>query len=651
MVDVAQLVEPRIVIPVVVGSNPIIHPIPPKFLSLLLSNFKCFSNILMKKITQQINSYTISDILSRVRSGVYVIPQFQRDFVWRPNQILGLIDSIARDYPVGSLLTLIENPEIRFDSKSIHAMIKEEESDSENSRKQIEYILDGQQRITSIARVFLNAIPKNPKKEKESYAFYFDLKSMYKDFKSGDWIVLRSNTNKTDAVRLENNQLIRADIILDSTQTNKFVREYFRKSTDPKLDFPENEDMKEDAITDATSRINDIFHTIRDYRIHVLVLGADSPLESVCRIFETINSTGTKLNTFDLAIAKFFPDPDLRKLWDKSKEDFTILKDFNVEGERVLQVLALLEAKINPPETGGFPEVTRSRLLNTKSDFIKTHWNVAVKALVDVYQWVTDRGAAPKRLSNKAILVAMAASNIVNNAVIRRTFSNADAVLQKWYLTKIMPPVNFIATNYRISEDFNTLCGYFEKNEPLDFKKVELSKSDLIKDIHSPTENRYKAIQCIIAITAKKDFISGETLGITELEDHHIFPLSLSKGQSKEYKNLLNSIINRIVISKKTNRELTNRHPADYFRELRKTVLADKTIVEAKRRLKDCCLPDNIESPDFSKQFEDSNFESFLEHRANLILERVRDILGEHLSEEITTTHRYSEDEPDYLDE
>ncbi|MEN9848625.1 MAG: hypothetical protein RL368_1365, partial [Pseudomonadota bacterium] len=28
MVDVAQLVEPRIVIPVVVGSNPIIHPIP-----------------------------------------------------------------------------------------------------------------------------------------------------------------------------------------------------------------------------------------------------------------------------------------------------------------------------------------------------------------------------------------------------------------------------------------------------------------------------------------------------------------------------------------------------------------------------------------------------------------------------------------------
>ena len=214
-----------------------------------------------------------------------------------------------------------------------------------------------------------------------------------------------------------------------------------------------------------------------------------------------------------------------------------------------------------------------------------------------------------------------------------------------------MPPVKFTATNYRITEDFNTLCVYFEKGLPLDFKKIELSKSMLIDDIHSPTENRYKAIQCIIAIAAKKDFISGESLGITELEDHHIFPLSLSKGQSKEYKNLLNSVVNRIVISKKTNRELTNRHPADYFRELRKTVMADKTISEAKKRLKDCCLPDNIESPDFSKQFEESNFEDFLKHRAKLILERVKEILGEHLSEETTNTHRYSEDEPDYLDE
>jgi hypothetical protein len=47
-----------------------------------------------------------------------------------------------------------------------------------------QYVLDGPQRITSIARAFLNAHPQK--------AYYFDLKSLYKDFTSEenfDWIV------------------------------------------------------------------------------------------------------------------------------------------------------------------------------------------------------------------------------------------------------------------------------------------------------------------------------------------------------------------------------------------------------------------------------------------------------------------------------
>ena len=52
MVDVAQLVEPRIVIPVVAGSIPVVHPIPPSkifyqilkslFLSGLVFQVKCW---------------------------------------------------------------------------------------------------------------------------------------------------------------------------------------------------------------------------------------------------------------------------------------------------------------------------------------------------------------------------------------------------------------------------------------------------------------------------------------------------------------------------------------------------------------------------------------------------------------------------------
>lgn len=40
MVNVAQLVEPRIVIPVVVGSNPIVHPKKPPVFQVVFFIFK-----------------------------------------------------------------------------------------------------------------------------------------------------------------------------------------------------------------------------------------------------------------------------------------------------------------------------------------------------------------------------------------------------------------------------------------------------------------------------------------------------------------------------------------------------------------------------------------------------------------------------------
>ena len=54
-----------------------------------------------------------------------------------------------------------------------------------------------------------------------------------------------------------------------------------------------------------------VFEAIRKFSIPFVALDNDAPLESVCRVFETINSTGTRLTTFDLAVARYYPEPDL----------------------------------------------------------------------------------------------------------------------------------------------------------------------------------------------------------------------------------------------------------------------------------------------------------------------------------------------------
>lgn len=46
----------------------------------------------------------ITDLAADVLDGTIRLPKFQRDFVWTRQQVLDLLDSIARGYPIGSFL-------------------------------------------------------------------------------------------------------------------------------------------------------------------------------------------------------------------------------------------------------------------------------------------------------------------------------------------------------------------------------------------------------------------------------------------------------------------------------------------------------------------------------------------------------------------
>ena len=67
---------------------------------------------------QTIN-FDIGQLLKKVKAGHFLIPQFQRDFTWKEGQTRLLIDSIARNYPIGSLLILGKNDEVPLKSRNI----------------------------------------------------------------------------------------------------------------------------------------------------------------------------------------------------------------------------------------------------------------------------------------------------------------------------------------------------------------------------------------------------------------------------------------------------------------------------------------------------------------------------------------------------
>lgn len=581
-------------------------------------------------------TYDLNALLKGIKSKLYTIPQFQRDFVWTESQIKLLIDSISRNYPIGSLLTLPKSPELSLQSKPIHVLVSEEDTNSEieteELQQEVQYVLDGQQRLTAIARAFLNA---NPKK-----SYYFDLKTMLEVFEKGkenvNWIRTRlKSKDSSESERKDKGRLLRTDVVLQQQKTDIFVSEYMEDSGDiPELIADKKLARKSAAI------IKGIFETIRKYQIPIVVLDRDAPLESVCRVFETINSTGTRLTTFDLAVAKFFPNPDLRDLWDRCRARYEIFNDFDVDGERLLQILSLWEAKVS----GRFPEATRRTLLTLKKDFITKNWETAAEFLAEAYEWAKSNGATPNNLSNHGILVSIACFKLVCNKIIQKTLTNIEPTLKRWYFSKIMRTSRTIFTNYVIGQDFISLIKYGEEQIPPDCWNVNLTIDKLI-EINKPQDSRYKAIQCIMIANTPKDLMTGQTLNTKEIEDHHIFPKSLQKQGIP--KNTLDSIANRIIVSKNTNRLLSDQKPEHYFSALKEDAKKFGTNPELNRRLLDCLIPNPTDNIEFTQQFHLSNFNTFLKKRAELTLAKIKEVLGDSL----TTNEEQNESEEDMDDD
>lgn len=100
---------------------------------------------------------TIARALQSVQRRDYVLPAIQREFVWRPEQIERLFDSLMREYPIGSFLFWTIGRETIEQYKFYDFMLDYHERDNPHcasvgdiDRDRITAVLDGQQRLTAL---------------------------------------------------------------------------------------------------------------------------------------------------------------------------------------------------------------------------------------------------------------------------------------------------------------------------------------------------------------------------------------------------------------------------------------------------------------------------------------------------------------------
>jgi uncharacterized protein with ParB-like and HNH nuclease domain len=115
------------------------------------------------------DSLTIREIIEQVESGQIRNPAFQRGFVWEPECVAQLMDSIFKGYSFGSLLLWRTNEKLKIERQLGPFTLPSPKADYP-----IDYVLDGQQRVTSVYATFQTTHALEKSEETEWKEIYFD---------------------------------------------------------------------------------------------------------------------------------------------------------------------------------------------------------------------------------------------------------------------------------------------------------------------------------------------------------------------------------------------------------------------------------------------------------------------------------------------
>ncbi len=205
--------------------------------------------------------------------GKIQVPPFQRDFVWKNDKKIELLDSLKNGYPIGSVLFWQPN----HDTKS--NLIDEELQTIggyylENNQSELYYILDGYQRLSTLFGCFVDSRKTHLKKNEKDWKNNFDIVYNLKDD------------------RFEFNRKTKSDLEIFQ------IPLYFFTDGDNFYDFSVslmNLDFSEIEKKEFINRYKNFGSKISSYDIPSIDLIGGSIKEAV-EIFSRLNSRGEKIS-------------------------------------------------------------------------------------------------------------------------------------------------------------------------------------------------------------------------------------------------------------------------------------------------------------------------------------------------------------------
>lgn len=556
----------------------------------------------------------------------YQIPTFQRDVVWQQENVKKLWDSIYKFYPLGSIL--IWKTDLKLQN---HRQIGGHQiTDIDFTRTEYQYILDGQQRTTSLLTSLYGGsiegrsgfdpllyidltIPFDSDTDDESYRNRFLFWTEIDD-RNGE---IKANIGKKK--RFDEGLIVKLIDIKNNfttVQTNVFNRLLVNK----------------DFNHPILAELSKIKGVLDNYRISFIEIKGIQVSE-VCQIFERINQAGKPLNIFDIVVAKTFKPvipPALNTQGEKGFYLRDLIDDFRKQNNSeflkisdidYLQILSVIINQ-NVPNSG-VRNITDRYLNEIKTEHILAVWEDTKNAMLKTFDFFENHLhiKTPYLIPFRYFYFSITAYFYKNST------PNYD-FLKKYFWFNSFHNDDLLSNTTQLNQHIDFLIKERMK-QPVVFERFLIDKQKLRNATYSSKGRMSRAILALYSSLKPKDWehcdrevlVQNFFFSTDKPNLHHIFPTNSEYVLNNQHKNSItsDSLMNIAYLTQITNLDITNRNPLEYiqdydkpaFEKIMSTHLLSNEILEWARK---GVLPENA-------------IDLFIESRVKNILDNLKEKL------------------------
>lgn len=483
------------------------------------------------------DSLSIPEVLEQVKRGQLRVPAFQRGFVWDAERIAYLMDSIHRKFPIGSLLLWRTREQLKGDRMLGPFHLPDPEVDYP-----IDYILDGQQRITSLFGVFQSELEQD-----NSIGWtniYFDMAS---DAAAQDSRFLALSDGDVD-----NDRHFPLNAFFNTSHYGKLVR----------------------ALDDARAELID---KVREtFQIAKIPYDSTSTTDrsTVAIIFERVNRQGIELDTFQLLTAWTWSEEfQLQEEFSDLTED---LKPFGFGeiGDDVNLLLRCCSAIL----TG---DASPDALMNINGAELRDNFDRisnGVKYAID-YIKTNFRAEKVANLPFSTLIVPLSVYFAVPGTKEPVTPDAHRQQINRWFWRASFSKRYSSGVLRNLKSDIEEMSKLRDNKESsIDNIVVDVGPKFFLENVFGIGNVNSKTLILLLASKHPRSLISGQPVDLSARikpanrnEYHHLMPRKFlaDSGQAGGENNPSESALsNMAFLNRSENRELGGKAPSNYRKSL-----------------------------------------------------------------------------------